>query len=71
MESKEGLEHHLAAPGSGEVAEILNDSTDASILRTADETYRGREAIGGCFTTALSGPFTPGTSTSTMVRQAK
>lgn len=61
MDTKAVFEHHLAAFSSGDVAEMLKDYSDESVLLTAEAVYKGRGAVRGFFDAAVAGPFKPGT----------
>lgn len=43
------LEHHLDAFGEQDMEAILDDYDEESVIITDEETYRGREEIGGLF----------------------
>ncbi len=61
IDTKAVFEHHLAALGSGDVAEILRDYTEDSVLITPEHTFKGLAAVRGFFDGVVAGPFKPGT----------
>lgn len=61
MDTRAVLDHHLTAFSAGDVDEVLEDYTDASVLIMPDATIAGREALHAAFTDFVSGLFKPGT----------
>jgi ketosteroid isomerase-like protein len=61
VDTKAVLDHHLAAFSAGDVDEVLEDYTDASVLIMPDATITGREALHAAFEGLFSGLFEPGT----------
>ena len=66
MDTQAVVDHHLAALASGDLEGVLQDFSDDSVVLTADETFKGREALRGFFAAGLAGIFKPGTYTFTM-----
>ena len=61
MDTQAVLDHHLAAFGAGDAAEIAKDYTDESVLINQQGVVVGRDAIRDTFTDIFAGPFAPGT----------
>ena len=61
VDTRAVLDHHLTAFSAGDVDEVLEDYTDASVLIMPDATIAGREALHAAFTDFVSGLFKPGT----------
>jgi len=61
VDTRAVLDHHLAAFGSGDTDQILEDYTDESVLITPGGVIRGRAALGGAFSGFFSELFAPGT----------
>ena len=55
------LNHHLQALGHGNLAEILDDYVEDSVLITPERTIKGLSGIRSAFEGFLSGLFKPGT----------
>jgi ketosteroid isomerase-like protein len=70
MGTKEVIEHHLGAFGSGDVDEMLKDYTESSVLMTPDGELKGLDSLRGAFADMLGGIFKPGTYEFTMDRMA-
>ena len=61
MDTAAVLEHHLAALAAGDVDQVLEDYTDASVLVTQDGVFRGREELRTLFAGFVAGLLAPGT----------
>jgi ketosteroid isomerase-like protein len=61
MGTRQVLDHHLQALGSGQVDEILDDYTEGSVLILPDATVKGRAGIRAAFEGFVAGLFKPGT----------
>jgi len=59
--TRQVLDHHLQALGSGHIDEIMDDYTGGSVLIVADATIKGLEGIRAAFEGFLAGLFKPGT----------
>lgn len=64
--TRQVLDHHLHALGSGQVDEILKDYGEDSVLVTADGALKGRDEIRAAFEGFVAGLFKPGTYEFTM-----
>lgn len=64
--TRQVLEHHLGALGTGDLEGILNDYADDSIVISPDGALKGRQAIRGFFEGVLASLFKPGTYDFTM-----
>ena len=61
MDTNTLVGRHLAAFSAGNVDELVEDYTDASVLITQDATIKGRDALRDFFSGLLSELFRPGT----------
>lgn len=66
MDTQAVLDHHLAAFGAGDAAEVAEDYTDDSVLITPGGPVTGRAAIQTAFEGIFAGVFRPGTYEFTM-----
>jgi uncharacterized protein (TIGR02246 family) len=66
MSTRQVLDHHLQALGSGQVDEILKDYTEDSMLVIPDAAIKGRAGIRSAFDGFVAGIFKPGTYDLTM-----
>ena len=70
MATQEVLDHHLAAFGSGDVSQTLEDYTEQSILLEPNGTHRGLAELGAFFAGLFDGLFKPGSYDFEMDRSA-
>ncbi len=68
MATSDVLTHHLQAFAAGDVAEVLKDFGDDSVLLTPERVIKGREEIRAAFEDLFNGLFRPGTYQFEMVR---
>ena len=61
MNTREVLDHHLAAFSTGDVEGVLKWRSDDSILIAPDATFKGTQALQGAFTAFFASLFKPGT----------
>lgn len=66
MDTKAVIEHHLDALQAGDVERTLSDYTDASVLITGGQAYRGLDALRPLFAGACESLFRPGAHTFTL-----
>ncbi|MEK9966194.1 MAG: nuclear transport factor 2 family protein [Rhodospirillaceae bacterium] len=58
--TKAVIEHHLAAFGAADMAEIMADYSDTSVIVTQGGELRGKQAMQGLFTTLIGEFAKPG-----------
>ena len=61
MGTKDVIDRHLAAFGSGDVDDVLSDYSEDSVILTMEGPVAGLAAIRALFEEFLAGPFAPGT----------
>lgn len=61
-ETKKVVEHHLDAFGKADMAAVMSDYTDTSVIITPGGELRGKEAIQGLFTALFAEFAKPGAS---------